>query len=225
MRKRKRSYLENFQLTVFTITYVLSCILLFWLLTFLFQRADILVIIFSTLAYLLTATVGWAHLYVLFSIPQRMAGSFDYIKNNISSGSLDSVSDFSNELCRFLTGFFNYSFFDIESAAFKVKNERICFSREKLKDTLNWSEIEKRTNALDEQIQHGKVFIDGAAFYCYSTPIFFGDHYLGFFTVYSKRKLGTLMLRFLNDFENNFIDDQLMHIISKDLESQRTGKD
>jgi hypothetical protein len=45
-------------------------------------------------------------------------------------------------------------------------------------------------------------------FHAYTTPIFFKDKFLGFFTVFSKQRLGRLSTKFLTDLEENFIDEK-----------------
>ncbi len=214
MPDRKHTYLENIQLTVFTIGYFLSCILLYWLLTFLFDDADILIIALASLAFLLIATLGWAYLYVLFSIPQRIPGSFDYLKNDISSGKLVSPLEFQKELCSFLVKFYNYAFFDVHYSVVKIKGMEPAFSSGEISSSFVWDNVEEKLAGEDKQIEHGKIRVNGKSYYSYSTPVYFGHEYLGFFMVFTKRKAGKLMLRILRDLENNFIDDQLMIIIS-----------
>jgi hypothetical protein len=221
MPKKKRSYLENIQLTIFSITYLLSCILLFWLLTFLFTNADIIVIVFATLAFFILSILGWTHLYVLFSIPQRVAGSFDYLKNDISSGKTISVNEFQKELSGFLVKFYNYSFFDVEFSTVKALGQDPSFSSDEVQSSFVWDNVEKQAEKEDNQIKHGKIRINGKPYYSYTTPIYFGREYLGFFMVFSSRRLGNLMLRLLRDLENNFIDDQLKIIMSLDKGKNR----
>jgi hypothetical protein len=191
-------------------------------LTFLFAETDIIVIVFATLAFFLLSILGWTHLYVLFSIPQRIAGSFDYLKNDISSGKTISVNEFQKELSSFLVNFYNYSFFDVEFSVVKARGEEPSFSSDEIQSTFVWESVEKQAENEDRQIRHGKIKIVGKEYYSYTTPIYFGRECLGFFMVFSRRRLGRLMLRLLRDLDNNFIDDQLKIIMS--LDEARSSK-
>lgn len=214
MKKSNGAFLENFQLTVFTANYILACILLFWLLSFLFPYLGVVYIVLISIVYLLLATVIWAHLFILFSIPQRLAGSFDYIKNEIAWGRLNRAEDYAKEIADFLIKFYNYSFFDIAISAVKIKEKEIKFSTGGNKPSLNWDEIEEKIAKEDKILFHGKIKIEQKNYYAYTIPIYFGDDYLGFFSVFSPRKLGKLRLRLLSELENHFIDDQLVHILN-----------
>lgn len=215
MKDSKGSFLEKFQLTVFTINYILACILLFWLLSLVFVHLSILAIALISLVFLLLATVIWAHLYIIFSIPQRLAGSFDFIKNNIARGKLIGVEEFSEQIANFLTDFYNYSFFDIAFSAFKIKGHTLVFSNDVISTSLNWDKVEKEARTEDYILDHGKHALNRKNYYAYTIPVYFGDDYLGFFTVFSLQRLGRLRLRLLSDLEDHFIDDQLVHILNK----------
>ena len=108
--KRTRDRLsDNFQLIVFTITYVLSCLFLYGIFIYFAAELHVLIQVFFSLGFLIGAILLWAHLFVMFSIPQKLAGSFDYIKNDISSGKISDSSRFASELSAFLITFFDFS--------------------------------------------------------------------------------------------------------------------
>ena len=113
--------------------------------------------------------------------------------------------------------FYTYSFFDIELAAVKVRNAAHCFSTEDLGSCLDWNSAENEIKSTGQQIFHGRVRVADRIFYGYSFPIIFGEEYLGFFTVFSSRRIGKLMQRMLADLENDFIDDQLVHVIRNEV--------
>lgn len=212
----KRSFIENFQLTVFTVTYLFSSILLFWLLCLMLNSFQPVIIVLAALFYFLTAILLWSYLYVLFSIPQRVTRNFDRIKNDIASGKIGSAEEFANRLCLFLVDFYNYSFFDIEMASVKIINNKPCFSSQEMKECFDWDELEKEVMKIGEQIIHKKVKARNFKYFSCTTPIIFSDEYLGLFTVLTSRRLGNLMQKLLTDLENDFIDDQLVHILWKE---------
>ncbi len=204
--------MDNFQLIVFTITYILSCLFLYGIFIYFATGIHLVIQVFFSLGFLIGSILLWAFLYVLFSIPQKLAGSFDYIKNQIATGEISDSSKFADVLSAFLIKFFNFSFFDIHFAAVKTRGSEIVLSSEDIKNALNWKEIEKSSEKSPELTKNGKIKIDKEVFHAYTTPIFFNDEFLGFFTVFSKQRIGRLSTKFLTDFEENFIDDLLFKI-------------
>ncbi len=215
--KRTRDRLsDNFQLIVFTITYVLSCLFLYGIFIYFASELHLLIQVFFSLGFLVSSIILWAYLFVLFNIPQKLAGAFDYIKNQVSTGEISSSSSFAAKLSAFLIKFFNYSFFDIHYAAVKILGDNIVFSSEEMKEVLNWQEIGEISEKSPELTKNGKIKINKEVFHSYTIPIFFNNTFLGFFTVFSKQRLGRLSTIFLTDLEENFIDDQLIRLIPRD---------
>ncbi len=214
MRKKKNFFLESFQLKVFTITYFLSCVLIYWLLSFFLYKLDVGILIIISLGLLVLATLGWAFLYILFSIPQRLAESFDSIKNDISSGKINQLDDFAEEVCSFLVRFYNYSFFDIHYSAMKIAGKDMHFSSELITEALDWRKVEDEAGNSENIIYHKKIQVDDKKLHSYTIPVYFGDRLLGFFSVFTPHSLGKLRLKLLSDLENFYIDDQLIHVIN-----------
>ncbi|MCK4921154.1 MAG: hypothetical protein KAS71_08910 [Bacteroidales bacterium] len=215
--KRKRDYFyDNFQLIVFTINYILSCFFLYGLFIYFSSDFNLTIKLFFTIGYLIVAVLLWSYLFVLFSIPQKLNGAFDSVKNKISTKEISDTTLFSKELASFLIKFFNYSFFDIEYAAVYTKIGKIHFSSKEIEDMLDWKKIGENSEKSVELKKNGRLKIDHSRYSCYTTPIFFNDKYLGFFTVFTKQRLSRLSLKFLTDLEENFIDDQLIRLIPDD---------
>lgn len=220
MRKKKNFFLESFQLKVFTITYILSCVLIYWLLSFFLYELNVSILIIISLGLLVLATLGWAFLYILFSIPQRLAESFDSVKNDISSGKINTLDDFAGEICSFLVRFYNYSFFDIQYSAMKIAGKDIQFSSGLIAEALDWGKVENEAGDSENIIYHKKIRIDRKKQHSYTIPVYFGDRLLGFFSVFTPQKLGKLRLKLLSDLENFYIDDQLIHVINMEEKRQ-----
>jgi len=219
MKRKNNFFLESFQLKVFTITYVLSCILIYWLMSFFIFRFNVTVLIIISLVFLILATLGWAFLYILFSIPQRLAESFDSIKNNISSGKISTIDGFADDICFFLVRFYNYSFFDVNYSAMKIAGNDIHFSSPLIKRALDWEKVEVEAGNSENVIDHKKIRFDNKNHNAYTVPVFFGERLLGFFTVFTSHKLGKLRLKLLSDLENFYIDDQLVHVLNMEKKS------
>jgi hypothetical protein len=58
-----------------------------------------------------------------------------------------------------------------------------------------------------------KIKIDDKNYHPYIIPIHFGEEWLGYFAVFSKSKLNKIYIEFLDNFEDDFIDDQLIHVL------------
>lgn len=219
MKKIKHSFIERFQLTVFTLTFIVSAIFIFCLLCWLLQSIPVIAIVIISLIYLLSTIIVWSYLYVLFSIPSNLSRKFDRIKNEIASGKIKAVKEFSTRFCTFLIEFYNFSFFDIEHAAIKIRDTDHCFSSQDFWGCLDWNLVENILMQSEELLFHGKVLISDKNYFGYSIPIIFGEEFLGYFTVFTPRRLGKLMQRLLIDLENDFVDDQLVHIMRRELEN------
>ncbi|MFW5644895.1 MAG: hypothetical protein ACOCZL_03190, partial [Bacteroidota bacterium] len=208
MKRKKTFFLESFELKVFTITYILSCVLIYWVVSFLLFEPDLTILIIVSLGFLMLAALGWAFLYVLFSIPQRLAENFDSIKNDISSGKITKRDTFADAICSFLVRFYNYSFFDVNYSAMRIKGDDIHFSAESIAEVLDWDQVTDSAGKSERIIVHNPILVDNKKQYTYTVPIHFGDKFLGFFSVFTSHKLGKLRLKLLY-LENFYIDDQL----------------
>jgi len=55
--------------------------------------------------------------------------------------------------------------------------------------------------------------------YLYVIPIIFGDKRLGYMAVVTRQKLWKIFIRLLDEFENDFVDDQVVHVLARKAES------
>lgn len=213
----KRSFpqiYENLQVNIFAVTYVLSVIFIFYLLTVFIHLQAVEWWVLIAVFYLVIFVVLWAHLYALFTIPRRLSGEFDNIKNDISTGRIRDCKTFASRLSDFLIKFYSFSFFDIEHAVVSVKGKELFFSSEEIKNSLQWESLIPETQKSPDQIKHGMRKVNGSQYFLYTVPIWFGNEWLGYFTIFTRRRPGVFMLKLLSELEENFIDDQLKHIIN-----------
>jgi len=213
MKRKKDSFSDNFPLIVFTITYILSCFLLYWIFISFTPGLQIVYKVILSLAFLIASFYFWIYLYMLFSIPQKMAGAFDYIKNNISNGKISDSNGFAVELTNFLISFFNYSFLDIQYVSIKFGNSDMTFSSENISKSLDWQKIIENSVSSPEVQKNGKVKVGDEKFHCYTIPIYFCEKHLGLFTIFTRQRLGRIRINILSDLEDNFIDDQLFRVM------------
>ncbi len=216
-KRKSNNLVNNLQLVIFTITYLLSWLLLYGLFLYFTPEASIRFHVLATLALLILGVVFWAFLFVLFRVPHLMATRFDAIKNRVASGEIASREQFSRELATFLPDFFEYAFCDVEHAAVKAGKSKPVFSDEQLGEYKNWDAIGKAAAETDGPIRHGRIRIGRSVYYAYTIPIWFNDENLGFFTIFARQHQGLVRLKFFTDLEEHFIDDQLMLLTYKEV--------
>jgi hypothetical protein len=68
------------------------------------------------------------------------------------------------------------------------------------------------SRTLDDIVRAGKITEGGREYHLYVLPVRFGDRWLGYVGLMSRKRIGKFMRRFLIELENNFLDDQLMHV-------------
>ena len=66
---------------------------------------------------------------------------------------------------------------------------------------------------MEEIIRAGKITLPEGEYHLYVLPIWFGSRWLGYMTLLSEKRISRFFQQFLMEYENNFLDDQIMHII------------
>ena len=74
--------------------------------------------------------------------------------------------------------------------------------------------LDKSKN-LQEIILAGKITVGNREFNLYVLPIWFGERWLGYMGLFSRKRISRFYQKFLMEFEDNFLDDQLMHVIQQ----------
>jgi hypothetical protein len=77
-----------------------------------------------------------------------------------------------------------------------------------------FASILDESKATENCIQAGKFLVGKKHYHLYIIPIWFGEEWLGYIGIFTERKLGKLFRAFLSDFENNYVDDQLKHVLN-----------
>jgi len=70
----------------------------------------------------------------------------------------------------------------------------------------------------------GKIIIDNSTYSGYAIPMYFGGEWLGYFAVFTTTKLNAIYLDFLDRFEDDYVDDQLVHVLLNASVGANTGK-
>jgi hypothetical protein len=174
-------------------------------------------IVFSLL-YVVLMVVAGGYLYTFSSIPSQLAAAFDPIKNGIASGEIRSLEVLGKNLSHFTVAFFNFAFLDINHAYLHTPTGGI-HSNEDMKGlevAMQQFGMLEMSRSLEEISRAGKVDHAGSSYHLYVLPIWFGNTWLGYMGLLSGRRIGRLAQRFLMEYENNFLDDQIMHVVPKE---------
>ncbi len=70
----------------------------------------------------------------------------------------------------------------------------------------------EKSKTIKDIIRAGKITHDQNEYHLYILPIWLGDQWLGYMGLISNKRIGRFYQMFLNEFENNFLDDQVMHV-------------
>jgi hypothetical protein len=155
-------------------------------------------------------------IYLLSYIPFNLSSAFDPIKNDIAIGRIRTLESFGKRITAFITGFFNFAFLDIEYAIFHHKDLGIISDQADpaiLKD-LTALDIDGSISGQDQIMYRGKSMVNGKSFHFYVLPVRFGNQTLACIGLLSARRISRFFRKFIMEFENNFLDDQLMHVIN-----------
>jgi hypothetical protein len=217
IRPRSFSVLYGIQRSFLNIFYLISVISVFWLLFYLMYEvlgASGAVIIPVAIVYLVLIILGYSLIQVISYIPANLAGAFDPVKNGIADKSIDTGEKLAEKLAGFMCSFFNFAFFDVKSAAVRLKDCDIIYSEDELLRDLKPNDIEKFVADKKETELYGRDLIHGKPGYIYVTPLIFGEFRLGYMVTLTQQKLRPIFVNLLNEFENDFVDDQVLHVIS-----------
>lgn len=219
-RSKSFSILYGFQRNFLSLFYLVSVLTVFWLIFYLLHEVlDLggMVIIPVSIAYLVFIVLFYSIIQVVSYIPANLAGAFDPLKNGIASGRITSVSDFSKELADFMCSFFSFAFFDVEFAVVQISGFKPVSSglSEWNDPGFHPDEMDALSSCLDETTYFKRLATDSGSLHVYLIPLIFGDRRMGYIAVGTRQKLWKIFIQLLNEFENDYIDDQLIHILDR----------
>jgi hypothetical protein len=209
---RKRIFL-----TFYTLSFIFTMILLLLAINSEFSIAPKIQLLIGFLMTI-AAVIGGGILSVYFDLP-AISAEFDEIKNDIAKKIIKSPEEFGYRLTKLLCKFFNFQFFNIEYSFIKIIGAQYVYSNPELikLGNLNLENISNdlinKSKNTEEVFFYDKFKVNSQNNYLYILPIWFGDDWLGFIGILSHRKVNKLFLRFLNNFENEYIDDQIVHVL------------
>jgi hypothetical protein len=214
-QRRSFSYIYNVQritlLFFYTATAIgLSVPLAMWL--FNCFSASVFPLVLCLVAYMLGVVVLGSFMHVVSYIPFNLATAFDPIKNDIASGKIRNLEQLGKRLTLFTTGFFDFSFVDIEHAALQLEGTALISHEElpELEGVLKEFGMMEKSRQLEEVIRAGRITLGPMKYQLYILPIWFAERYLGYMALVSRNRIGPFFRKFLMEFENNYLDDQIM---------------
>jgi hypothetical protein len=172
-------------------------------------------LVVTLVAYLVLVVVVGTFIYLVSYIPFNLAAAFDPIKNDIVSGRIEDLEQFGKRITSFVTGFYDFSFLDIAHAFIQVPGSDLI-SHENLspvRHSMEQFDMLEKSKKLEEIIRAGKVTFNQREYHLYVLPIWLGERWLGYMGLLTDRRIGRFFQKFLVEFEDNFLDDQLMHMI------------
>jgi hypothetical protein len=200
------------------IFYLISALTLFWLLFHVLH--DLLelsgaVIIPFALVYLILVVLLYSFIQVITYIPANLPGAFDPIKNDIAERKVSSGQELAARLAAFMVDFFSFAFFDIECAIVRIGEDESSFPEGFLTigEIPDPAQLEAKSREGDVTSCVGRISSGGRQYHMYIIPLVFGDEWLGYIAILSQRRLWRVFMHLLAEFENDFIDDQVVHVL------------
>lgn len=217
-RYKSYSTIYNTQRTILLVFYLTTMIALCIPLVLLLVRlspGNYLPLVITLLVYLVLVAVIGSYIYVVSYIPFNLATAFDPIKNDIVSGRITDLEEFGKRITAFVTEFFNFSFLDIAHAFFQTPGSDLISHQDlsPVHQAMEEYKMLEKSSKLEEIMRAGKVSVHDREYHLYILPIWINDRWLGYLGLLTEKRISRFFQKFLVEFEDNFLDDQLLHII------------
>jgi len=216
---RRRSYsiiykVQRLILMVFyTTTMIALSIPLVMLVTKLFPD-HFFPLIATLVLYMVLSVVIGIIISAISYIPFNLANAFDPIKNDIASGTISDIDQLGKRITAFTVEFFDFAFLDITHAFIQTGSSALISHEDIPSVQLALGEygMLEKSKKLDEIIRAGTIAVDQGDLHLYILPIWFGDQWIGYMGLLTEKRIGRFFQKFLMEYENNFLDDQIMHV-------------
>jgi hypothetical protein len=217
-RHHSYSYIYNVQRMILLVFYTTTALALSIPITMGMMRLvpdQFFPVFIVLILYLVGVIVLGCLIHVISYIPFNLATSFDPIKNEIASREIQSMDQLGKRITEFTVNFFDFSFLDITHAYMETADSGLISHEEHkgLEKVLEAYQMLEKSQELDEVIHAGEINLPEGAYQLYILPIWLGEHWLGYMALLSEKRISHFFLRFLSEYENNFLDDQIMHIV------------
>jgi len=172
-------------------------------------------LVITLLAYLVLVIVLGSMIHVISYIPFNLSTAFDPIKNDIASGKIYSIQQLGERITSFTVQFYNFSFLDIAHAYLETEESGIIGfeSNSHVDKVLKEYRMLDKSKVLDEITLAGKISLPDRDYQLYILPLWMGGTWLGYMALLSEKKISRFFRRFLTEYEENFLDDQIMNVV------------
>ena len=172
-------------------------------------------LVITLLVYLVLVIVVGSLIHVISYIPFNLATAFDPIKNDIASGEISTIEELAERVTCFTVKFYNFSFLDISHAYIETEHSGVIGfeSNTQIEKILKEFRMLDKSKALEELNLAGKISLPDRDYQLYILPIWMGGRWLGYMALLSEHKISRFFQRFIMEYEENFLDDQIMHVV------------
>jgi len=172
-------------------------------------------LVITLLVYLVLVIVVGSLIHVISYIPFNLATAFDPIKNDIAAGKLSSIEELAERITQFTVKFYNFSFLDISHAYIETEHSGVIGfeSNNQVDKVLKEFRMLDKSKALEELSLAGQISLPDRDYQLYILPIWMGGRWLGYMALLSEKRISRFFQRFLMEYEENFLDDQIMHVV------------
>jgi len=217
-RRSSHSFIYNLQRIILLVFFSTTSIALSIPLVLLVQRlspGQMFPVVISLLVYMIMVIIIGAMIHVISFIPFNLATAFDPIKNDIALGKISSMEKLGERITSFTVQFYNFSFLDISHAFIETEEHGVLgFESNTVVDkVLKEYQMLDLSKSLEEISLAGKISLPERDYQLYVLPIWLGETYLGYMALLSEKRISRFFRRFLMEYEENFLDDQIMHVV------------
>ena len=217
-RRSSYSFIYNLQRIILLVFFTTTSIALSIPLAMLVMKLSpnqLYPLVITLLIYMVVVVILGAMIHVISYIPFNLATAFDPIKNDIASGKISTIEQLGERITSFTVQFYNFSFLDITHAYIEIEESGIIGfeSNTPLSKVLNEYRMLDKSKVLEDLTLAGKISLPERDYQLYILPIWLGESWLGYMALLSEKKISRFFQRFLMEYEGNFLDDQIMHVV------------
>ena len=172
-------------------------------------------LVITLLLYMLLVIVVGSMIHVISYIPFNLATAFDPIKNDIAEGRISTIEELAERITTFTVQFYNFSFLDISHAFLETEASGVIGfeSNNQMDKVLKDYRMLDKSKVLEEITLAGKISLPERDYYLYILPLWMGGTWLGYMALLSEKRISRFFQLFLMEYEDNFLDDQIMHLV------------
>lgn len=217
-RRSSYSFIYNLQRIILLVFYTTSSVALSVPLAMLVMKLSpnqLFPLVITLIIYMVVVVILGAMIHVISYIPFNLATAFDPIKNDIASGKITTIEQLGERITSFTVQFYNFSFLDITHAYIEIEDSGIIGfeSNNQVNHILNEISMLDKSKVLEEITLAGKISLPDRDYQLYILPLWLGDSWLGYMALLSEKRISHFFQRFLMEYEENFLDDQIMHVV------------